>query len=179
MIEIPSKKDLVDLLPMFFQNIEEYPEIMKAWAKGLRMVGTDAQQVWDNLYVQTCDLATLEQYESYLKLNPSPGDTIEIRRARVMARLVLSVPYSERKIRSIFDDLFGADAYTLTVDSATSTVSMEFTKHASDGVGQFCSIWYGMAPAHVAFTVNENITTDIEGDMYFGGCVSRSVYTRI
>ena len=35
MIEIPSKNDLVEMLPQFFQDILEYPEIMKAWSKGL------------------------------------------------------------------------------------------------------------------------------------------------
>lgn len=179
MIEIPDYQELVGLLPDYFQRIIEYPEIMKAWAKGLSMAGGSEQQIWNNLYVQTCDEATIAQYESMLNLVPAVGDTLEVRRARVMSRLAISVPYSERKLRSIFDEIYGAGNYQLTVDHVNQTVSMIITAFVPDAVQQFCDTWYSMAPAHVAFTVNEDITTEIDGDMYFGGCVGSTIYTSI
>lgn len=174
MIEIPSKNDLVEMLPLYFQAIKEYPEIMKAWAEGLDMASASAQQIWDNLYIQTCDLETIEQYEGYLKLNPAPTDPIETRRARVMARLILSFPYSERKLRSIFDDLYGVGGYTLSVDPVTSTVSMTIQSSIPDATQIFLDTWYSMAPAHLAFSVNEDITVDIDSGLYFGGCVTQT-----
>ena len=179
MIEIPSKQDLVDLLPQLFQNILEYPEIMKAWAKGLDMAGGSSRQVWDNLYIQTCDLETLEEYEAYLGINPSPDDTLTVRRARVMSRLMVSVPYSERKIRVLLDEMYGAGNYTLTVDSEHSEAQMEIHKSIEQGMLLFCALWFEMAPAHMAFTVNEDITTDIDSNLYFGGCITQTQYTNI
>ena len=179
MIEIPNYQELVDLLPEYFKEIIEYPEIMKAWAEGLSMAGGSEQQVWNNLYIQTCDEATIEQYENLLNLQPAPGDPLEVRRDRVMSRLLISTPYSERRLRAMFNEMFGEDNYQLTVDSVNQTAAMVFTAHVNDGVAQFCSTWYSMAPAQMAFTVNEDIHTDIDGNMFYGGCMSQTIYTRI
>lgn len=179
MIEIATKKDLVDLLPRFFQDIQEYPEIMKAWAEGLRLIGGSSQQVWNNQYIQTCDEATIAQWEAYLKLNPSPSDSLEVRRFRVMAQLMLAAPFTERRIRSTLDDLLGAGTYTLTVDPVNSEVHMEFNSAAGNGALTFCTIMYEMAPAHIYFTVKENIVTDIDSDLNFGGCIEQLQYTNI
>ena len=179
MIEIATKEELVAMLPELFRQIIEYPEIMKAWAEGLGMAGGLEQQVWDNLYVQTCDEPTLEQYEALLGLVPAPGDSLDVRRQRVLSRLAISIPYSERKMRSVFDEIFGAGTYTLTVDTANQSVDMSFNVHIDGAILTFCTTWYSMAPAHMAFTVNEDITTDIDGNMYFGGCVDCTEYTNI
>lgn len=179
MIEIATKNELVKMLPEKFKEVIEYPEIMVAWAKGLNMAGASEQQIWDNLYVQTCDLGTLEQYEALLHITPDPGDSIEARRVRVLAGLAISIPYTERKIRGIFDALFGSGNYTLTIDYTTETATMVFNTHIDGSIMTFCTSWYGMAPAHMAFTVNEDIHTEIDGDMYFGGYTSSTLYTRI
>jgi len=179
MIEIATKDDLVALLPELFQKVIEYPEIMKAWAKGLDMAGGSEQQIWDNLYIQTCDEATIAQYETLLNLVPAPGDSLEVRRTRVMSRLAISIPYSERKLRSIFDELYGPGNYTLTVDHVNQTADMVFNVQINNAMLDFCTTWYMMAPAHMAFTVSEDITTDIDGDMYFGGCVECTEYINI
>ena len=179
MIEIPSKNDLVEMLPQFFQDILEYPEIMKAWSKGLDMVGVNSQQVWNNLYVQTCDSDTLAQYEAYLGINPSPGDSLTVRRARVMSRLMVSVPYSERKIRALLDEMYGVGKYTLTVDSVLCEAQMQIHTFVDQGMLLFCALWFEMAPAHMAFTVNEDITVDIDSNLYFGGCVTETQYINI
>ena len=177
MIEIPSKNDLVEMLPQFFQNILEYPEIMKAWAKGLDMAGANSQQVWNNLYVQTCDSDTLAQYEAYLGINPSPGDSLSVRRARVMSRLMASVPYSERKIRALLDEMYGVGNYTLTVDPVQCEAEMRIHVTIDQGVLLFCALWFEMAPAHMAFTVYEDFR--INGKLYIGGCVNLLQYTNI
>ena len=179
MIERPTQNELVAMLPQFFKDILEYPEIMKAWAKGLDMVGLSGQQVWDNLYIQTCDSDTLSIYEGYLKLTPAPGDSLEVRRARVLARLMIAIPYSERRIRVLFDEMYGAGNYTLIVDSINSEVTMDLQVHIEEGVLLFCTTWHEMAPAHMAFTVKEDITTDIDNGLYFGGAVRETIYTNI
>ena len=177
MIEIPSKNDLVEMLPQFFQDILEYPEIMKAWSKGLDMVGVNSQQVWNNLYVQTCDSDTLAQYEAYLGINPSSGDSLTVRRARVMSRLMVSIPYSERKIRSLLDEMYGEGNYTLTVDSVNCEAHMQIHKTIDQGRLLFCALWFEMAPAHMAFSVNEDHV--INSKLYFGGCVTQTQYVNI
>ena len=178
-IEIATKQALLDLLPQFFKDVMEYPEIMQAWAKGLNMVGVSAEQIWDNLYIQTCDSDTLSIYEGYLHLTPAATDSLAVRRARVLARLMIAIPYSERRIRALFDELYGAGNYTLTIDVLNCEVTMDLHVHTEEGILLFCTTWHDMAPAHMAFTVKEDITTDIDNGLYFGGAVRETIYTNI
>lgn len=179
MIDRASASKLLALLPQYFQMIKEYPEIMKAWAEGLDLAGNSIEAVWNNLYIMTCDEATLEVWEARLNLTPLPGDSLEIRRERVYYRLSSSVPYSERKIRTLLDQMYGPGGYDLIVDSVNQTVNMTIKTLVPDGILNFCIMWYSYSPAHVEMSVTEDIESDIDGNMYFGGSVNSTIYINI
>lgn len=177
MMEHTTADDLVNLLPEFFKKIQEYPEIMKAWTKALNEAATVSDQIWNNFYVQTCDSDTLSFYEAVLGITPGQSDDIEVRRARVLGRLSLTIPYSERRIREILDQTFGD--YTLTVDYANLEADMELHEFMENGMLLFIQMWYGFAPAHIVITVHEAIQKDIEGTLYGGGVMNRTVFINI
>lgn len=161
--------DLLTLLPEFFVKIKEYPEIMKAYAAALDSMENNIEQIRDNMFVQTCDASTLNLYEQLFGIIPQPGDTIEARRNRVLNRLSMVVPFTERYLRSRLDEMYGVGNYTLTVDPTTSTATMEIHDFISQGIELFCDLWYRVAPAHVAIDAHEDITTEIDADLYVGG----------
>lgn len=167
--------DLVKLLPEWFQKIKEYPEIMKAWGKALDDADTNIGQLMANLFIQTCDEGTIGYYEDLLKIYPAPGDTLEIRRNRVLNRWSMVVPFSERFLRVRLDEMYGAGNYTLTVDSTTSTATMELHQFIQQGIELFCELWNSVAPAHVAIDAHEDIVTNIDSTMYMGGVTTQTV----
>lgn len=169
-----TKEELLGLLPDYFKNITEMSEDMKAWAKGLDDAEKAISQLWNNQYVQTCDESTIALYEQLLKITYTPGDSLDVRRNRVMNRLLLVYPYSERLVRSRLDELF--DDYELVVDSATCSATMTIKSFTEQGTKLFMELWYGVAPAHIAITVYEDIVRKINGPLYVGGAVSTLVY---
>lgn len=171
--------DLVEMLPEFFAQILEYPEIMKAWAEGLRMGENNIQHLWDNLYLQTCDEGTIEYWEDLLGLFPAPGDTLEVRRNRILNMFSLTRPYTERSLRARLDEMYGAGNYTLNIDSQAETADMQINVHINQGILLFCDLWLRIAPAHMAMTVKEDVTTDVDGFMYFGGAITSSRFVTI
>ena len=172
-----TKDELLNLLPDFFKNVLEMSETMAAYAKALDDAEKAIGRLWDNQYVQTCDEATIALYEQLLKLTYNVGDSLEVRRNRVMNRLLLVYPYSERLVRSRLDELF--EDYELTVDSQTSSATMVIKSFTEQGVKLFLELWYGVAPAHIDINVYEDIVRKITGPLYFGGSVSTLVYRNI
>ena len=170
-----TNQDLIELLPEFFVKIKEYPEIMKAWTAALDDAEGNMNQLLDNLFVQTCDAATIALYEQLFGIVPQPGDTLEARRNRIMNRLSMVVPFTERYLRARLDEMYGAGNYTLTIDPTTSSATMAINDFIDQGIELFCDLWYRTAPAHVALDVHEDIVTDIDSDMYFGGVCQQTI----
>lgn len=148
---------------------------MKAWAGALDDAEGNLDQIFANLFVQTCDAATIALYEQLFGITPQPGDTLEARRNRILNRLSMVVPFTERYLRARLDEMYGAGNYMLTVDPTTSSATMAINDFISQGIELFCDLWYHTAPAHVALDVHEDITTDIDSDIYFGGVCQQTV----
>ena len=156
-------------------RIKEYPEIMQAYTAALDDMEINIGQIRDNMFIQTCDASTIALYEQLFGITPQPGDTLEARRNRVLNRLSMVVPFTERYLRARLDEMYGAGTYTLTVDPTTSSATMAINDFISQGIELFCDLWYHTAPAHVALDVHEDITTDIDSDMYFGGVCLQTI----
>ena len=172
-----NSNDLLLMVPEWFQRVLEFPEIMKAWAYALEMVDGNVKQLWDNQYIQTCDEATLSTYETLLGITPSGTDTLAYRRAIVLNRYSMMVPFSEGYLRARLDDMFGEDGYTLDINSETSTVTVEITATVQRALQMFFDLWYGIAPAHLHIIASEALDTLLTGSQYYAAVITSSVYS--
>lgn len=164
-----TTNDLISLLPEFFKGIAEYPETMKAYAYVLNQLESNITHLWDNQYIQTCDEATIAIYEQILGLLYEEGDTLNVRRNRIMNRLMLVVPFTEKVLRARLDELFGS--YEFTVDSVNCEATMVIKSFTQDGLKLFYDLWNQVAPAHMAITAYEDFVTKINGYLKVGGVV--------
>ena len=170
-----NKDELLAMLPEWFQKIKEYPEIMAAWADALTGVEDNIKRVWANQYIQTCDEATLSLYERLLGITPSGGQTLEYRRAIVMNRYTMIVPFTYEFLVERLNEMFGQDGYVLTIDSANNTADIVITSPVARAKSIFLNFWHLIAPAHIEVTAREEAHSDIDGEQYFGGVVMSQV----
>ena len=170
-----NSNDLLLMVPEWFQRVLEFPEIMKAWAYALGVVDGNVKQLWDNQYIQTCDEATLSLYEKLLGITPSGTDTLAYRRAIVLNKYSMTVPFSEGYLRTRLNDMFGEDGYELTIDSETSTVTLVISAAVPNALRMFFDMWYGIAPAHLHIIASESLNTLLEGAQYYGAVITSSV----
>ena len=164
-----TTNDLIALLPDFFRGIAEYPETMKAYAYVLNQLEGNIKHLWDNQYIQTCDAQTIAIYEQILGLLYEEGDTLIVRRNRIMNRLMLVVPFTEKVLRARLDELFGS--YEFTVDSVNCEATMVIKSFTQDGLKLFYDLWNQVAPSHMAITAYEDFVTKINGYLRLGGVV--------
>ena len=174
-----TRDEYLAMLPEWFSNTLEYPEIMQAYAHVLNSLEGNIDRIWSNNYIQTCDEPTIEAWESILGFDPASGETLETRRTRILNKFRQVVPYSERRMRATLDDMYGVGGYTLLVDDVNSAADMTIKVLLPQGILQFTQLWYDVTPAHLSMTVTEDVNFDLKGDMYFGGALNNMVYQRI
>ena len=167
------------MIPRFFQETVEFPEIMKAWQKGLGDLEGNIEAVWGNQYIQTCDEDTLALYEKLLNIIPSGDESLSYRRQIVLNKYSMAVPFSEGFFRNRLNEMFGEDGYTLDVDSQTSTAVLYILSPIPNGLDMVYNLWLGIAPAHVELQAHEALVTEINGSEYYGAVVTSAVYQEI
>lgn len=97
-------KDFYEFIKKFEAENPEFDFIYDIWCK------------WrENLFPRTADNDGLMRFEDLLDIRPLPGDTIEDRRFRVIAKLNSRLPYTEIRLRQILAAILGWDDFELQI----------------------------------------------------------------
>lgn len=163
---------LMENLPDYFKPVLEFIQIMRAHGYALDQLDGDIQNVYNNFYIQTCDVTTLAYYEGLLDIIPSAGDTVEYRRQRVMQQLSLIPKFDINWLRDKLTELYGKDGYDLTVSSVNSTLSVNITSGMPNAVRLFYDFIWDVIPAHIALSAQQNVNTTIPVSIYTGACIA-------
>ena len=85
--------DLIKELPFFMQEYKEIIEIMTTEDEEFRQLYIELCKILTNLFVITAEEDGIIRYEQMLKIYPFSDDTLEIRRARILAKINNDGPY--------------------------------------------------------------------------------------
>lgn len=170
---------LMENLPDYFKPVLEYIQIMKAHGYALDQLDTNIQNVYNNFYIQTCDVTTLAYYEGLLDIVPSPGDTVDYRRQRVMQQLSLVPKFDINWLKDKLTELYGPDGYDLTVSSVDSTLSINIKSGIYGAVRLFYDFIWDVIPAHIALSAVQNVNTPIPVPLYTGSCIASTTMSVI
>lgn len=166
---------LMENLPDYFKPVLEFIQIMRTHGYALDQLDGDIQNVYNNFYIQTCDVTTLAYYEGLLDIIPSAGDTVEYRRQRVMQQLSLIPKFDINWLRDKLTELYGRDGYDLTVSSVNSTLSVNITSGTYAALQLFYDFIWDVLPAHIAISTEQNVSTTIPIPLYTGAYASSTV----
>lgn len=115
MIEI-RRKDKVDISEYHPRTVADSPEfkaIAEAENPEFRLLWELLEKAMRNQYITTAEDYGLTQWEEILGIIPKADDDIEIRRFRVLAALLNTLPYTEEKLGEMLDTLVGVGGYKL------------------------------------------------------------------
>lgn len=159
---------LMRQLPEWFKPVLEYIAIMQGYAVELSGYEQTAQQIEQNFFIQTCDLATIQMWERFLHLSVRYGDTIDFRRERIIQKLAQIAPYTVRHLRDRLTDLFGED-YTLEVNARECWIKIFVTSDRYGAVDLLYDVINDLVPTHLYVYANQEVTNYIPRDI-FSGC---------
>ena len=176
--------ELLNLLPPWFQNIKEYPEIMKAWGAVLDATEANSTHVRNNLFVQTCDVQTIEYWEKLLDIQTPPTATLDDRRNAVLNGLTVARGWTINDMRDYILAYLTSpyfiplgDVWTQWQTNDAPYFDVWVSKPNRYAIRLFCELWYKVAPAHIALNIYDAIGEDINKHLYCGGaCFATNIY---
>lgn len=105
--------DLASYLPPFMSEYREINAALTAENPEFQAVWKAAEGVLRNEFISTADDDGIAAFEKMTGVFPSQGDTLEIRRARVMSKWLSKLPYTMKMLIKNLQILCGGDDFTV------------------------------------------------------------------
>ena len=157
--------DLLKHLPDWFKPVIEYQELMKAHGYSFGVADSEAHEMLMNFFIQSCDLETLEYYEKLLDIIPQSDQTLEERRAQVLALIGATQQFTEIYFRQRLSALVDDD-YRLEIDPVNSTMDLSIGANRYAVLETIFRLCASVVPAHIE--ISHAVAFFCGQDLYFG-----------
>lgn len=149
--------DLMSYLPPFLAEFEEDEATLTAENPEFRLVWEASDRVLKNEFIATADAYGIARFEKFLGIFPSKGETLEDRRARVMMRWFVVLPYTVRRLIEKLVQCFGEGNFKLTVDHMHYRVEVEISSDQHSQKPELKHLLYVMVPCNMAIGIIETV----------------------
>lgn len=160
---------LYNQLPHYFRPIIEFQEILKAHGYAIDEFEQSMYQIAANNYIPTCDVTTLKFWEDLLEINVLPGDTLPVRRQRVIQKMALAAPYSMGYLTDLLTQMFGEDGFEYHVDPVASMIYITIRSDDYSALSFLYDVIWDIIPAHLGIDAEQEVINYVDGDLYMGG----------
>ena len=129
-----------------------------------------AENALDNEYITTADETGIRRFEKLLGLLPEAEDTLESRRAKVLALWFVSLPYTMRMLIKRLTLMCGADGFEVDTDFSAYYIRVITHFRVYSQLLQLRAVLQEMIPANMVIG-NENIIVvhaDDPAEVYTG-----------
>lgn len=99
--------DLASYLPEFMANYKEPVAALDAENPEFQIIWKAADRILYNRFISTADEYGINRFEKMLDIHPELEDTLEVRRRRVQARWLNSLPYTIKSLKDLLFNLYG------------------------------------------------------------------------
>lgn len=97
--------ELLNYMPDYYNGVYEMEELLKAQGKGLGKFDDDLNRTLFNQFVSKADEKGISVFEDQYGIVPEYGDSLELRRQRVLTRTLTPQPLTIRRLKQIFESL--------------------------------------------------------------------------
>ena len=97
--------ELLNYMPDYYNGVYEMEELLKAQGKGLGKFDDDLNRTLFNQFVSKADEKGISVFEDQYGIVPEYGDSLELRRQRVLTRTSTPQPLTIRRLKQIFESL--------------------------------------------------------------------------
>lgn len=147
--------DLPDLLPPVYRNIKSM--FATADAENIELLKFQAfvTRILDNFFIQTCDVQTIEYWETLLDIKLYGNPTLDERREMILLHLNNSDPITDPFVKQVMHNLFGQGNYTFKpTDDHPLAYIVEMYDTDYEHIERFLDWFYKVCPAHIALNVS-------------------------
>lgn len=99
-------KDLIlRYMPDYYNGVYEMEELLKAQGTALSKFDDARERTLLNQYIAKADEKGIAVFENQYHITPEPGDTLEVRRQRLLMRVLPPQPITIRYLKGLFKSL--------------------------------------------------------------------------
>lgn len=100
-----NKDELLKYMPHWYDGVYEMEELLKAQGVSLSEFDADQERTLFNEFVIKADEKGISVFEDQYNIIPDPSDSLELRRQRVLMRMLPPQPITFRRLQQIFKSL--------------------------------------------------------------------------
>lgn len=166
--------DLVSYLPLFLADYRETHVTLEAENPEFLRVWQAADRALKNEFIETADEWGISRFEKILGIRPYEGDTVEMRRTRVLSRWHNEAPYTMRMLGLKLERLLGGSgSFSLHPDFEDGYGLLVVIYSADDSqVEELKYLLAAMLPVNMAAEiVYEPVTSGLR--VYSGGIMEQ------
>ncbi len=178
MDDIVERKKLLDYLPDFMKQFSEMKEIMQAEDIEMDEMDSDIKKALDNAFIEDCNEYGLKKYETLLGIIPSPQDTLESRRSRVLLRWNDGIPYTYRVLIRKLNTLCGVNNYNITGDESNYYLHFITSLDLYGQVKELEDMLEKTLPMNIHYESSNNLRCELDSLMNLAGgvcCVKKVI----
>lgn len=174
-----AEKALLGQLPDYFADIKEMKQIMKSHGYALNDLDKKMEQVSANHYIGTCDAETIVYYENLFGVKYQFGETLDFRKARILNKLNLAVPFSKGFLDAKLEELYGTE-YSMQENPEECKITIKVTSDRYGAIDLLYDLLWDIVPAHLQIIANQETTSYAKGGrLYTAGIISKTLVQRI
>ena len=142
--------NLQDLLPPVYANIKSMYATAETENTELLGVRLSIRQILENMYIQTCDLETLEYWERTIGIELYGDETEESRRRMVLLYLADNWQITKPYVESVMLELFGEGNFVFEYGYNNNLiVKIRMFDATTNAIKRFMNWFQTVCPAHI------------------------------
>lgn len=107
---------LIDYLPNFLAEIEEFKVIMDSFQPNINNLDEDLDDVIKNLFIEDTNLQGIKRYENMLGIFPKLSDTLEMRRAFILLQYNQTLPFTLESLILSLNSICGENKFKIFIE---------------------------------------------------------------
>ena len=152
---------ILERWPTILQDLLEFQRIAEAQQPEVDEVNEVINSLHNDFSLFTLSERGAIRWEEILELQPRPGDDIETRRTRILAKYLSQLPYTYRALLRYLDQISGGD-YTVNLDVANYELYVSARLSGYDMRTALMAALATMIPANMTLKLQSKIQQTIQ-----------------
>ena len=157
--------DLLQFLPGWYKQVIDFQALCDVENTQIETAANSINSVFNNLFFQTMDISTIEQWEKILNIIPNPTtESLDFRRVRVINRVSYRPPFTLTFLYRKLDELIGPNQWEVNIDYPNYTIYIKSSALNQQYAIEVSYTINRIKPAHIVYInqpfLSEGITLD-------------------
>lgn len=145
--------------PRVIGDMRDFQEIAKGENPEFRTIWEAVERFIQDCFVHTGTVWAIERWEKIFSLQTYPDDTLDQRRARILAVIARSLPYTMRTLLRMLEQLLGPGNFAATVNPVTSTLVVLVNVRVAHQMDDVRQLLDAVVPANLGIEIGNLYST--------------------